>query len=389
MNHENLLNPVAAGIPPSGIRKFFDILDEMEDVISLTVGEPDFVTPWGIRAESIRSLEHGHTHYTSNSGLLELRRQIAAYQKRRFGLSYDPEREILVTVGGSEAIDLAFRALLRPGDEVVVHEPCFVCYAPLVRLAGGEPVIVETKAEDEFRLTAAELEKAITPKTKAVVLSFPNNPTGAVMEKEHLEAIAELLRDKNIYVVSDEIYAEMNYTGRRHVSIASLPDMRERTLVVSGFSKAFAMTGWRLGYIMAPADVMDVMKKIHQYALMCSPTASQYGAVEALRGCEADMQAMVREYDRRRRLILKGLRDLGLPCFEARGAFYVFPDIRRFGMSSEDFCSDLLMKERVAMVPGTAFGDCGEGFVRVSYAYSIKNITEALRRLERYISSHS
>lgn len=389
MNHENLLNPVAAGIPPSGIRKFFDILDEMEDVISLTVGEPDFVTPWGIRAESIRSLEHGHTHYTSNSGLLELRRQIAAYQKRRFGLSYDPEREILVTVGGSEAIDLAFRALLRPGDEVVVHEPCFVCYAPLVRLAGGEPVIVETKAEDEFRLTAAELEQAITPKTKAVVLSFPNNPTGALMEREHLEAIAELLRDKNIYVVSDEIYAEMNYTGRRHVSIASLPDMRERTLVVSGFSKAFAMTGWRLGYIMAPADVMDVMKKIHQYALMCSPTASQYGAVEALRGCEADMQAMVREYDRRRRLILKGLRDLGLPCFEARGAFYVFPDIRRFGMSSEDFCSDLLMKERVAMVPGTAFGDCGEGFVRVSYAYSIKNITEALRRLERYISSHS
>ena len=389
MNHQNLLNPVAAGIPPSGIRKFFDILDEMEDVISLTVGEPDFVTPWGIRAESIRSLEHGHTHYTSNSGLLELRRQIAAYQKRRFGLSYDPEEEILVTVGGSEAIDLAFRALLRPGDEVVVHEPCFVCYAPLVRLAGGEPVIVETKAEDEFRLTAAELERAITPKTKAVVLSFPNNPTGAVMEKEHLEALADLLRDKNIYVVSDEIYAEMNYTGRRHVSIASLPEMRERALVVSGFSKAFAMTGWRLGYVMAPAEVMGVMKKIHQYALMCSPTASQYGAVEALRGCEADMQSMVREYDRRRRLILKGLRDLGLPCFEARGAFYVFPDISRFGMSSEDFCSDLLMKERVAMVPGTAFGDCGEGFVRVSYAYSIKNITEALRRLERYISSHS
>lgn len=388
MNHENLLNPVAAGIPPSGIRKFFDILDEMEDVISLTVGEPDFVTPWGIRAESIRSLEHGHTHYTSNSGLLELRRQIAAYQKRRFGLSYDPEDEILVTVGGSEAIDLAFRALLRPGDEVIVHEPCFVCYAPLVRLAGGEPVTVETKAEDEFRLTAAALEQAITPRTKAVVLSFPNNPTGAVMEREHLEAVAALLRDKDIYVVSDEIYAEMNYTGRRHVSIASLPGMRERTLVVSGFSKAFAMTGWRLGYIMAPADVMGVMKKIHQYALMCSPTASQYGAIEALRGCEADMQSMVREYDRRRRLILKGLRDLGLPCFEARGAFYVFPDISRFGMSSEDFCSDLLMKERVAMVPGTAFGDCGEGFVRVSYAYSIKNITEALRRLERYIKDH-
>ena len=389
MNHQNLLNPVAAGIPPSGIRKFFDILDEMEDVISLTVGEPDFVTPWGIRAESIRSLEHGHTHYTSNSGLLELRRQIAAYQKRRFGLSYDPEEEILVTVGGSEAIDLAFRAILRPGDEVVVHEPCFVCYAPLVRLAGGEPVIVETKAEDEFRLTAAELERALTPKTKAVVLSFPNNPTCAVMEREHQEALAALLRDRDIYVISDEIYAEMNYTGRRHVSIASLPDMRERTLVVSGFSKAFAMTGWRLGYIMAPPQVMNVMKKIHQYALMCSPTASQYGAVEALRGCEADMQSMVREYDRRRRLILKGLRDLGLPCFEARGAFYVFPDIRRFGMSSEEFCSDLLMKERVAMVPGTAFGDCGEGFVRVSYAYSIKNITEALRRLERYISSHS
>ena len=387
MNHQSLLNPVAAGIPPSGIRKFFDILDEMEDVISLTVGEPDFVTPWGIRAESIRSLEHGHTHYTSNSGLLELRRQITAYQKRRFGLSYDPEEEILVTVGGSEAIDLAFRALLRPGDQVIVHEPCFVCYAPLVRLAGGEPVIVETKAEDEFRLTAAALEQAITPRTKAVVLSFPNNPTGAVMEREHLEAVAALLRDKDIYVVSDEIYAEMNYTGRRHVSVASLPDMRERTLVVSGFSKAFAMTGWRLGYIMAPPEVTEVMKKIHQYALMCSPTASQYGAIEALKSCEPDMLAMVREYDRRRRLILKGLRDLGLPCFEARGAFYVFPDIRRFGMSSEDFCSDLLMKQRVAMVPGTAFGACGEGFVRISYAYSIRNITEALRRLEQYIKA--
>ena len=385
MNHQELLNPVAAGIPPSGIRKFFDILDEMEDVISLTVGEPDFVTPWGIRAESIRSLEHGHTHYTSNSGLLELRKQISAYQKRRFGLSYDPESEILVTVGGSEAIDLAFRALLRPGDEVVVHEPSFVCYAPLAALAGAKPVIVETKAEDEFRLTAEALAKALTPKTKAVVLSFPNNPTGAVMEKEHLEAIAELLRDRNIYVVSDEIYEEMNYTGRRHVSIASLPGMRERTLVVSGFSKSFAMTGWRLGYVMAPPEVTEVLKKIHQYALMCSPTASQYGAIEALRSCEADMNAMVREYGRRRKLLLKGLRDLGFPCFEARGAFYLFPDISRFGMSSEEFCSDLLMKQHVAMVPGTAFGACGEGFVRLSYAYSIKNITEALRRLEQYI----
>lgn len=388
MNHHQLLNPVAATLPPSGIRKFFDILDEMEDVISLTVGEPDFVTPWGIRAESIRSLEHGHTHYTSNSGLLELRRQIAAYQKRRFGLSYDAEGEILVTVGGSEAIDLAFRALLRPGDQVVIHEPSFVCYGPLVRLAGAEPVIVETKAEDEFRLTAAALEKALSPRTKAVVLSFPNNPTGAVMEREHLEAIASLLRERDIYVISDEIYAELNYTGRRHVSISSLPGMRERTLVISGFSKAFAMTGWRLGYVMAPAAVMDVMKKIHQYALMCSPTASQYGAIEALRGCEAEVAAMAKEYDRRRRLILKGLRDLGLPCFEARGAFYVFPDIRRFGMSSEEFCNDLLLKQRVAMVPGTAFGKCGEGFARVSYAYSIKNITQALSRLEQYISSH-
>ena len=387
MNHENLLNPVAAGIPPSGIRKFFDILDEMEDVISLTVGEPDFVTPWGIRAASIRSLEHGHTHYTSNIGLLELRKQIAAYQSRRFGLSYDPEHELLVTVGGSEAIDLAFRALLRSGDQVVVHEPSFVCYGPLARLAGAEPVVVETKAADEFRLTPEALEQALTPRTKAVVLSFPNNPTGAVMEREHLEAIADILRERDIYVVSDEIYEEMNYTGRRHVSIASLPGMRERTLVVSGFSKAFAMTGWRLGYIMAPPEVTEVMKKIHQYALMCSPTASQYGAIEALRSCEQDMLSMVREYDRRRRLILKGLRDLGLPCFEARGAFYVFPDISRFGLSSEDFCSDLLRKQRVAMVPGTAFGAGGEGFVRVSYAYSIKNITEALRRLEQYIKS--
>ena len=387
MNHQQLLNPVAESIPPSGIRKFFDILDEMEDVISLTVGEPDFVTPWAIRAESIRSLEHGHTHYTSNAGLLELRRQIAAYQKRRFGLDYDAQNEVLVTVGGSEAIDIAFRALLRPGDEVVVHEPSFVCYAPLVKLAGGTPVVVETKAEDEFRLTAQALEQAITHRTKAVVLSFPNNPTGAVMEREHLEALAQVLRDKDIYVISDEIYAELTYTGQRHVSIASLPGMRERTVVVSGFSKAFAMTGWRLGYVLAPPEVTEVMKKIHQYALMCSPTASQYGAIEALRSCEEDMLAMTREYDRRRKLILKGLRDLGLPCFEARGAFYVFPDIRRFGLSSEDFCSDLLLKERVAMVPGTAFGQCGEGFVRVSYAYSIGNITEALRRLERYIKS--
>ncbi|MBR2782912.1 MAG: aminotransferase class I/II-fold pyridoxal phosphate-dependent enzyme [Firmicutes bacterium] len=389
MNHSQLLNPVAAAIPPSGIRKFFDILDEMEDVISLTVGEPDFVTPWGIRAASIRSLEHGHTHYTSNIGLLELRKQIAAYQSRRFGLSYDPEHELLVTVGGSEAIDLAFRALLRSGDQVVVHEPSFVCYGPLARLAGAEPVVVETKAADEFRLTPEALEQALTPRTKAVVLSFPNNPTGAVMEREHLEAIADILRERDIYVVSDEIYEEMNYTGRRHVSIASLPGMRERTLVVSGFSKAFAMTGWRLGYIMAPPEVTEVMKKIHQYALMCSPTASQYGAIEALHSCEQDMLSMVREYDRRRRLILKGLRDLGLPCFEARGAFYVFPDISRFGLSSEDFCSDLLRKQRVAMVPGTAFGAGGEGFVRVSYAYSIKNITEALRRLEQYIKSRA
>ena len=389
MNHQQLLNPVAAGIPPSGIRKFFDILDEMEDVISLTVGEPDFVTPWGIRAESIRSLEHGHTHYTSNIGLLELRRQIAAYQQRRFGLSYDPDREILVTVGGSEAIDLAFRALLRPGDEVVVHEPSFVCYCPLARLAGAEPVVVETKARDEFRLTPEALERAITPRTKAVVLSFPNNPTGAVLEKEHLEALAEVLLRHEVYVISDEIYAELNYTGRRHCSIASLPGMRERTLVVSGFSKAFAMTGWRLGYVLAVPEVTEVMKKIHQYALMCSPTASQYGAIEALRSCEPDMQSMVREYDRRRRLILKGLRDLGLPCFEARGAFYVFPDISRFGMSSEDFCSDLLQSQHVAMVPGTAFGESGEGFVRVSYAYSIKNITEALRRLEAYIKART
>ncbi len=389
MNHENLLNPVAAGIPPSGIRKFFDILDEMEDVISLTVGEPDFVTPWGIRAESIRSLEHGHTHYTSNSGLLELRRQIAAYQKRRFGLSYDPEREILVTVGGSEAIDLAFRALLRPGDEVVVHEPCFVCYAPLVRLAGGEPVIVETKAEDEFRLTAAELEKAITPKTKAVVLSFPNNPTGAVMEREHLEAIAELLRDKNIYVVSDEIYAEMNYTGRRHVSIASLPDMRERTLVVSGFSKAFAMTGWRLGYACAPQDILYEMNKIHQYAIMCAPRQAQVAGLQALKknrenGYE-DVETMRRSYDRRRRVMLDAFRKMGLSCFEPRGAFYCFPSIRETGLTSEEFCTRLLKEHKVVCVPGDAFGASGQGHIRCCYATDMHKMLEAFSRMEQYI----
>ena len=389
MDHDRLLNPTARSLQPSGIRKFFDILDTLDDVISLTVGEPDFVTPWSIREAGIYSLEQGRTHYTSNAGLLTLRQEIAKYLHRRFQLEYDPNHELIVTVGGSEGVDLALRTLLRPGDEVVIHEPNFVCYVPLIQLNGGTPVVLETRAEDDFRMTPQHLLEKLTPRTKAVILSYPNNPTGAVMERKDLESIAEILREREIYVISDEIYAELTYTDQGHVSIASLPDMRERTIVVSGFSKAYAMTGWRLGYTAAPEAVSRQMLKIHQYAVMCPPTTSQYGAIEALRNCQAAVGEMVTEYNRRRHLITEAFRGLGLPCFEPYGAFYIFPDIRRFGMSSEEFCADLLRQQHVALVPGTAFGRCGEGFARVSYAYSVKNINEAIRRIKLYMEERA
>ena len=372
-------------LKPSGIRKFFDILEEMQDVVSLTVGQPDFDTPWHIREAGIRSLEEGRTYYTSNSGTVELRREISAYQKRRFGLEYDPKNEIIVTVGGSEAIDLALRAVVNIGDEVIVPEPCFVCYSPLVTLAGGAPVTINLRAENDFRLTAAELEAAITPKTKAVVLAFPNNPTGAVLDGNDLENLAEVIRRHNILVISDEIYAELTY-GERHVSIASLDGMRERTIIAAGFSKSYAMTGWRLGYTLAPPEITAQMLKIHQFAIMCAPTASQFAAVEAVRNGDEDIEYMKAEYDGRRRFVVSGLHDMGIDCFVPRGAFYVFPDISGFGMTSEEFCGRLLREKHVAIVPGTAFGECGEGFARISYAYSLRHLEKALKRMEEFIN---
>ena len=385
MNYDQILNQKIQGVKPSGIRKFFDILEEMTDAITLGIGEPDFVTPWHIRDAGIYSLERGHTKYTSNAGMLELRREIANYLKRRFDLSYDYTSQVLVTVGGSEAIDMAIRSLVAPGDEVIIPEPCFVCYQPITTLTGGVPVPVPLKAENEFRLTAEELKAAITPKTKLLVLPFPCNPTGAVMEKEHLEAIAQVLRGTDIMVLSDEIYAELNYGTERHVSIASLPGMAERTIVVNGFSKAFAMTGWRLGYACGPAPVMKIMTKLHQNCIMCAPTTSQYAAVVAMRECDDEIERMRREYDVRRRLLVKRFNDMGMDCFEPKGAFYVFPSIQRTGLSSADFCEKLLYSQKVAVVPGTAFGDSGEGYVRVSYAYSVNHLTEALGRIERFL----
>ena len=357
----------------------------MQDVVSLTVGQPDFDTPWHIREAGIRSLEEGRTYYTSNSGTVELRREISAYQKRRFGLEYDPKNEIIVTVGGSEAIDLALRAVVNIGDEVIVPEPCFVCYSPLVTLAGGAPVTINLRAENDFRLTAAELEAAITPKTKAVVLAFPNNPTGAVLDGNDLENLAEVIRRHNILVISDEIYAELTY-GERHVSIASLDGMRERTIIAAGFSKSYAMTGWRLGYTLAPPEITSQMLKIHQFAIMCAPTASQFAAVEAVRNGDEDIEFMKAEYDGRRRFVVSGLHDMGIDCFVPRGAFYVFPDISGFGMTSEEFCGRLLREKHVAIVPGTAFGECGEGFARISYAYSLRHLEKALKRMEEFIN---
>ncbi len=378
------LNKTITTIQPSGIRKFFDVVHEMKDAISLGVGEPDFDTPWHIRDEGIYSLEKGRTFYTSNSGLKELRNEIANYMKRTQGISYDPAHEIIITVGGSEAIDLAFRAMINPGDEVLIPQPSYVSYEPCAILADAVPVIIELKEEDEFRLTAQQLRNAITDKTKILVLPFPNNPTGAIMEKKDLEEIAEVIREKDLYVVSDEIYGELTYKDK-HVSIASLPGMQERTILINGFSKAYAMTGWRLGYACAPKAIMEQMIKIHQFAIMCAPTTSQYAAVEALRNGDDDVKGMRESYNQRRRFLMHAFAKMGLQCFEPYGAFYVFPCIKEFGLSSEEFAERLLREEKVAVVPGTAFGDCGEGFLRISYAYSLENLKIALEKIEKFV----
>ena len=381
----NPLNEKITTIKPSGIRKFFDIVSEMEDAISLGVGEPDFDTPWHIRDEGIYTLEKGRTFYTSNAGLKELRVEIAKYLDRRFHLQYDPLTEILITVGGSEGIDNAFRAMIDPGDEVLIPQPSFVSYEPCCVLAGGVPVIIELQEKDQFRLTPEALEAAITPKTKILVLPFPNNPTGAVMEKSDLEAIAEVVIKHDLFVLSDEIYAELCYL-EEHTSIASLPGMRERTVVINGFSKSHAMTGWRLGYACGPKVIMDQVLKIHQFAIMCAPTNSQYAAVEAMRNGDADVAMMREQYNQRRRFLMHEFERMGLQCFEPFGAFYIFPSIKEFGMSSDEFATRLLREEKVAVVPGTAFGDCGEGFLRISYAYSLDNLKVAIGRLEKFIT---
>lgn len=388
MNYDSVLSPRIKGVSPSGIRKFFDLLEGMTDAISLGIGEPDFVTPWHIRDAGIYALEKGFTKYTSNAGLANLRRSVAAYMQRRFHLSYDPMKQMIITVGGSEGIDIATRAIVNQGDEVIIPVPSFVCYGPVVQLAGGVPVYVETKAENEFRLTAEELRAAITPRTKMLVLPFPNNPTGAIMERKDLEALAEVLRETNIVVLSDEIYAELTYGGR-HVSMANLPDMYERTLVVNGFSKSHAMTGWRLGYLCGPQPLISQMLKIHQYAIMCAPTTSQYAAVEAMNAGDPDVEMMRKDYDYRRRFLLDKLRSAGLECFEPRGAFYAFPCIRSTGMTSEEFCEKFLLEEHVAAIPGTAFGQGGEGFVRMCYASSQANLSEAMDRLEQFLRRHT
>jgi len=381
----DLIADKAASLQPSGIRKFFDIVAEMDDVISLGVGEPDFDTPWHIRDEGIYSLEKGRTFYTSNSGLKELRMEIAAYLQRTQGLEYHYLSQIFVTVGGSEAIDLAMRAMINPGDEVLIPQPSYVSYEPCVVMADGKPVVIELKEENQFRLTPEELEAVITPKTKILVMPFPNNPTGAIMEREDLEKLVPIIEKHDLFVVSDEIYGELTYGGKKHVSIAALPGMQERTILINGFSKAYAMTGWRLGYACGPKEVIGQMVKIHQYCIMCAPTTSQYAAVEALRNGDEDVRRMRESYDERRRFVLFTLKEMGLPCFEPEGAFYVFPCIREFGMTSDEFATNLLKEEKVAIVPGTAFGNCGEGYLRISYAYSIESLKKALKRLENYV----
>ncbi len=384
IDYTSLLSKKVQEIQPSGIRKFFDIASEMDDVISLSIGEPDFKTPWEIRKKAIQTLEKGRTWYSANSGMSDLRVAISRYLERRFHLTYQPENEILVTVGGSEAIDMGIRSLIDPGDEVLIPEPCFVCYAPIVAVSGGTPIPIPTKAQNAFRLTAAELEEKITEKTKLLILPFPNNPTGAVMRKNHLEEIAAVLRKTNIMVLSDEIYAELTYNGD-HVSIAQLPDMWERTVVINGFSKSYAMTGWRLGYAAGPAPVIRQMTKLHQFAIMCAPTTSQFAAIEALENCDDDVRQMTEKYDERRRLIVDGLNRMGLTCFEPEGAFYVFPSIQKTGLSSEAFCTRLLQEQHIAVVPGNAFGESGEGFVRISYAASLENIIVALERIRTFL----
>ncbi|MFA6308712.1 MAG: aminotransferase class I/II-fold pyridoxal phosphate-dependent enzyme [Clostridia bacterium] len=386
MKMKDMITPVVRNIKPSGIRKFFDLVNEMKDALSLSIGEPDFITPWKIREAGINSLEQGHTHYSPNAGFIELRREISKYVDRKYKVIYNPEDEILVTVGGSEGIDIALRALVGPGDEVIVPEPSFVAYSPCAIFTGATVVSIKLRVEDQFRLTPELLSAAITDKTKVLIFPFPNNPTGAVMSRVDIEGIVEVIKDKNIIVISDEIYAELTFEGK-HESIASFPGMKDRTLVINGFSKAFAMTGWRLGYACGHQDLISAMYKIHQFAIMSSPTTAQYAAIEALKSCDDEVAMMVKEYDFRRRIIIDGFRKIGLECFEAKGAFYIFPSIKSTGLTSEEFAERLLLEQKVAVVPGTAFGESGEGFIRVCYAYSTENIHIALKRIETFVKS--
>lgn len=386
IDYEKMLSKTVCEIKPSGIRKYFDLLSDMKDVISLTIGEPDFITPWHIREAAIESLEKGKTYYTSNSGTVDLRNEISSYLNRRFNLQYDPKSEVIVTVGGSEAIDIAMRAILEPGDEVILPCPSFVCYEPIATMLGAKVVNINTKAENKFKLTKEELKNAISPRTKLLVLPFPNNPTGAILTRSELESLAEVLRDTNIAILSDEIYAELTY-GRKHVSIAEIDGMRERTIIASGFSKAYAMTGWRMGYICAPATLAKQMLKIHQFAIMCAPTVSQFAAVEALRNGDDDVEMMRAEYNRRRVFLLEGFKKIGIECFEAEGAFYLYPNIGKFGLTSDEFAKRLLYEYNCAIVPGTAFGECGEGYARISYAYSMKHLKLALEKIEAFVKT--
>lgn len=387
IDYRTMLNDEVKQLKPSGIRRFFDIANEMDNVISLSIGEPDFTTPWHVRQEGIKSLEDGKTWYSPNRGFIELREEICKWLKRHYHIEYESKTDVVVTVGGSEAIDLCIRCLVNPGDEVLIPEPCFVCYKPLTQIAKGVPVTIQTKQEDNFRLTAKALREKITPKSKLLILPFPNNPTGAVMRRKDLEEIAEVVQENNLIVLSDEIYSELTYGETRHVSISSIEGMKERTVVINGFSKAFAMTGWRLGYAVGPKEIIKQMTKLHQYGIMSAPTVSQYAAIEAMKNGDSDINYMREQYDMRRRLIVNGFNKMGLTCFEPEGAFYVFPCIKSTGMTSEEFCEKLIYSERVAVVPGSAFGDCGEGYLRVSYSYSIKHITEALSRIEHFIKS--
>ncbi len=388
MKIEDMILQNVKDMPPSGIRKYFDMINEMKDVISLGVGEPDFVTPWNIREAGIYSLEKGHTHYSSNAGFVELREEISKYLDKKCNLKYNPLNQVIVTVGGSEGIDIALRALVGPGDEVIIPEPSFVAYKGCTAFTGATSKVINLKAENEFKLTAKQLEDAITPKTKVVIIPFPNNPTGAIMTKEELEPLVEVLKDRDIIVISDEIYAELTY-GDEHFSIASFPEMKDKTVVINGFSKAYAMTGWRLGYACGHPVLIEAMKKIHQYALMCAPTTAQYAAIEALKNSENHVQEMRREYNRRRRVLVNGFREIGLECFEPKGAFYVFPCIKSTGMSSDEFCEKLLLSEKVLVVPGGTFGDCGEGYIRACYASSMEQIQEAIKRIERFVKDNT